>query len=125
MEEPLIGIREAARNVGISHSTLSRQVARRQVRSHGGKVRLSEVYEDRANNIDRTIWMHRKKKSTPKIGSGQDAPSLNGAAVHSADDGAYAPDEFTPEMVIEYGRMLDVNDDRRSDPKIVGSVMAL
>ena len=51
-DEKLIGIREAARKVGIAHSTLSRQVTRGQVRSHGGKVKLSEVIHDRKHNLD-------------------------------------------------------------------------
>jgi hypothetical protein len=126
-DEALIGIREAARQAGIAHSTLSRQVTRGQVRSHAGKVRLSEVLYDRAHNLDPTIWMGRKKKPTkPKIGvSG--ATSHTGAAVH--DDGAGdAPPEcrdFAPERVTEFGLMLDLPHDRMDDPKIVGSVMAL
>jgi hypothetical protein len=39
--EPLITLSEAARKIGLNKSTLSRQ----------GKVRLSEVLEDRTNNI--------------------------------------------------------------------------
>jgi transposase-like protein len=39
----LISISEAARKIGINKSTLSRQVDSRAVRSHGGKVVLSEV----------------------------------------------------------------------------------
>jgi hypothetical protein len=80
-DEALIGITAAARQIGISHSTLSRQVKLGQVRSHRGKVRLSEVLQDRANNIDNTIWMHRKKNKQTKSGPGR-------RAVHTADDGA-------------------------------------
>lgn len=62
-EEPLISIAAAAREVGLNKSTLSRQVNSKAIRSHGGKVRLSEVYEDRAKNIDAAIWSNRPKKS--------------------------------------------------------------
>jgi hypothetical protein len=118
-DEALIGITEAARQIGISHSTLSRQVKLGQVRSHRGKVRLSEVLQDRANNIDNTIWMHRKKNKQTKSGPGRHA-------VHTADDGAHAPGrEFTSETVTGFGLMLDIREDRMNDPNIVGSVMAL
>jgi hypothetical protein len=60
MNDELMGITKAAREVGVSHSTLSRQVKAGLVRSHGGKVRLSEVLYDRANNIDASIWQGRK-----------------------------------------------------------------
>ena len=50
--DPLISIKAAAEKIGVNRSTLSRQVRDKQVRSHKGKVRLSEVLEDRANNID-------------------------------------------------------------------------
>src|SRR5260221_269808 len=80
-EEPLIRITEAARKVGISHSTLSRQIQRGQVRSHGGKVRLSEVFEDRANNIDNTIWQFRKK---PARRTAEPAGYASASAVHTA-----------------------------------------
>jgi len=49
--EPLISLSEAARKIGLNKSTLSRQVKAGTIRSHDGKVRLSEVLEDRANNI--------------------------------------------------------------------------
>ena len=68
VEEALIGITAAARQIGLSHSTLSRQVKLGQVRSHGGKVKLSEVLYDRDRNIDKSIWMHRSKGKQPKSG---------------------------------------------------------
>lgn len=49
--DDLISIAAAAKAEGINKSTLSRQVKSGQVRSHGGKVRLSEVREDRAKNL--------------------------------------------------------------------------
>jgi hypothetical protein len=59
-DDDLVGITKAAREVGISHSTLSRQVKAGLIRSHNGKVRICEVFEDRANNIDVSIWQARK-----------------------------------------------------------------
>lgn len=52
MDDPLIRVSEAARKIGLNRSTLSRQVKAGLIRSHNGLVRLSEVLEDRANNID-------------------------------------------------------------------------
>ncbi len=50
--DPLISISAAAREIGVHQSTLSKQVREGAVRSHDGKVRLSEVLADRAANID-------------------------------------------------------------------------
>lgn len=50
--DDLISISEAARRVKVHKSTLSRQIRDGQIRSHSGKVRLAEVLEDRAANID-------------------------------------------------------------------------
>lgn len=50
--EELISIAEAARAIGVNRSTLQRQIKAGMIREHGGKVRLSEVLEDRASNID-------------------------------------------------------------------------
>jgi hypothetical protein len=49
--EPYIKVAEAARNLGITRQVLSRQVKAGQVRSRGGKVRLSEVRADRAAHV--------------------------------------------------------------------------
>jgi hypothetical protein len=124
-DEKLIGIRAAARKVGIAHSTLSRQVTRGQVRSHGGKVRLSEVIYDRKHNLDPTIWLGRKKSTKPKAVAPAVVRKGAVAAVHDNDGAAYAPDGFAPDRVTEFGLMLDMTHDRMNDPKLVGSVMAL
>lgn len=50
--DPLISISAAAREIGVHQSTLSKQVREGAIRSHDGKVRLSEVLADRAANID-------------------------------------------------------------------------
>ena len=52
ISDPLISISAAARDIGVDQSTLSKQVRQGLVRSHDGKVRLSEVLADRAANID-------------------------------------------------------------------------
>lgn len=95
VDDPLIGITEAARRIGINHSTLSRQIKSGQVRSHDGKVRLSEVLEDRANNIDASIWDARRKKSEPD-------------AVHAPSSPVHAPEggEDDPEPDDEAGTVL-------------------
>lgn len=51
-DDKFISIAAAAKTIGLNKSTLSRQVKTGAIRSHGGKVRLSEVLEDRASNID-------------------------------------------------------------------------
>src|SRR4051794_24341883 len=50
-EEPLVSISEAARQIGLNKSTLSRQIQAKRIRSHGGKVRISEVRADRSASI--------------------------------------------------------------------------
>jgi transposase-like protein len=64
--EPLITIAEAARLEGINKSTLSRDVKAGRVRSHDGKVKLSEVREDRARNVDASR-AHRRKRPEPPV----------------------------------------------------------
>ncbi len=49
--EPLISVSEAARALGLNKSTLSRQIAKGSLRSHQGKVRLSEVTADRLKRL--------------------------------------------------------------------------
>jgi hypothetical protein len=83
VDDPLITVAEAARKVGVSHTTLGRQIKTGQVRSHGKKVKLSEVLEDRANNIDASIWEVRKKKSQTVTASNVHAHS---ESVHAQTD---------------------------------------
>jgi hypothetical protein len=49
MAEPLLSIYAAAAKIGLNRSTLSRQVNAGRIRSHDGKVLLSEVVADRRN----------------------------------------------------------------------------
>ena len=95
-DEPLISIAAAAREIGLNKSTLSRQVASGAIRSHDGKVKLSEVYEDRAKNIDAAIWSNR-----PKKGAASRAP-LHATSV--AEDDADDPDTVEIDGVV-----LDIN----------------
>jgi hypothetical protein len=64
--DPLLSLGEAARKIGIHKSTLSRQVKSGAVRSHKGKVRLSEVLADRAANINLN-HSRRPKKCSPAV----------------------------------------------------------
>ena len=52
MSEALISISKCALAIGLHKSTLASQVKDGSIRSHEGKVYLSEVLEDRAKNID-------------------------------------------------------------------------
>jgi hypothetical protein len=58
--EPFISITAAAKAEGVSRQHLHRQIKVGLVRSHGGKVRLSEVREDRARNVDASRANRRK-----------------------------------------------------------------
>jgi hypothetical protein len=66
MNDPLVSVSAAARTIGVRQSTLSRQIKAGSIRSHGGKVRVSEVLADRKNNIDSSRWNDRKKRSEPR-----------------------------------------------------------
>lgn len=69
MDDPLISIAEAARKTGVNKSTLSRQIKSGAIRSHAGSVRLSEVLEDRVNNIDSSMAHRRKPGATASVAS--------------------------------------------------------
>lgn len=62
--DPLISIAAAAEKLGLNRSTIARQVAKGQICSHAGKVRLSEVIENRAKNLyPRRGGAHRRRDS--------------------------------------------------------------
>lgn len=65
MEDPHISIAEAARRIGVNKSTLSRQIKAGSIRSYDGLVRLSEVLEDRVNNLDHSMARPRKTAAQP------------------------------------------------------------
>jgi hypothetical protein len=73
MSEGLMSIREAAKRLGLSHSTLSRQIAGGKVRSRDGKVRLDEVREDRRRNLDQA----RGRQKVDEDFGGPDDPDVN------------------------------------------------
>ena len=50
--DDLVTLTEAAARIGVHKSTLSRQVAKGQIRSHDGRVRIAEVLADRSANVD-------------------------------------------------------------------------
>jgi hypothetical protein len=51
MDESLVSLSAAARELGINKSTLSRQVRKGMIRTWGGRVRISEVKADREANL--------------------------------------------------------------------------
>jgi hypothetical protein len=67
--EPLVSIGEAARNLRLNKSTLSRQISAGKIRSWGGRVRLSEVVADRAANVK------------PRRGGVQRRTEMNGSCI--------------------------------------------
>ena len=73
--DPLISVREAARRLGLNKSTLGRQIRDGSIRSVEGKVRFSEVLEDRANNIDLS-----RATGNPKGGKGAGASTRDAPA---------------------------------------------
>ncbi len=76
ISDPLMSVSAAARAVGVDQSTLAKQVRQGLVRSHDGKVRLSEVLADRAANID----LGRAKRRDGAI----DQPAANAKAARAA-----------------------------------------
>lgn len=78
--DPLMSIPAATRAIGLDRTTLGKQVRAGIVRSHAGKVRLSEVLEDRAANID----LGRSKRREGRIDDVEAAPA--GGAVCVADE---------------------------------------
>lgn len=97
-DDGLIGVTQAARELGLSHSTLSRQVKAGLIRSHDGKVRLSEVLEDRANNIDASIWQARKKPGAGDVRQSVHAPI---DAVHAPNDADDAADDVDAVVFVD------------------------
>lgn len=62
-----ISIREVARIIGVNKSNLSAQVESGTVGSHGGKVVLSEVVDDRNANVN--LAQSRRRPAKPKVGT--------------------------------------------------------
>lgn len=91
--DPLISISAAAAQIGVDKSTLAKQVRQGAIRSHDGKVRLSEVLADRADNIDlgrskrRQGVIDEPSSTTPAPVAGSDD------AESDEDDEAHGPVE--------------------------------
>lgn len=83
-----ISLGAAARAIGINKSTLSRQVKSGAIRSHDGKVRLSEVLEDRANNID----LSQSRRGSKASGRAAGRPATKPAKAASRKPRVATPD---------------------------------
>ena len=70
MNERHISITAAASVVGVHKSTLCRQVKAGLIRSKGGKVKLSQVLEDRAANLDFAAWNGRRAAAAHRAAAG-------------------------------------------------------
>ena len=90
--DPLISVSAAARAIGVHQSTLSKQIREGAVRSHDGKVRLSEVLADRAANIDLGRSNRRRGAiDDPSAGAAIAAAEADPEDVDDADDADAAP----------------------------------
>jgi hypothetical protein len=116
--DPLMCVAAAAREIGLNRSTLARQVNAGAIRSHGGKVRLSEVLADRAANIDSSAWVGRERTGRPpkslRTGGGH-APRAQDHAVHATTCTGIA---LTPDLTRDLGLVLESQD--TSDQMDVG-----
>ena len=110
--DPLLSIRQAAKQVGLDKSVLARQVKAGLIRSHEGKVRVSEVLADRAANIDLTR-SHRAKNQPMQGGASKrsdapldapvfDAPPADAPVATDAD----MADGEPPEIILVDGQPL-------------------
>ena len=104
--DPLISISAAAKKIGVNKSTLSRQIADGSLRSHEGKVRLSEVLEDRANNINLT----RSGRRTGAIDSDEDPALMQRNPAADATSSADATSD--PDPVLVDGQALPYSEAR-------------
>jgi len=112
-DDELISISAAAKAIGVNRSTLSRQIADGHVRSHAGKVRLSEVLEDRIANID----LGRSRRREGQADDDEAAVASTGKRVASAvdataDDDADATDADDGLPVLVDGQTLAYKDAR-------------
>lgn len=103
VDDPLISIAEAARKIGLNKSTLSRQIKAGSIRAHGGKVRLSEVLTDRADNIDASIRGNPSKTAIPVAALNATRLSLHDATLPDEDD-----DDQVGTVLVD-GKALPIN----------------
>jgi hypothetical protein len=105
--DDLIDVRACAKLIKppISHTTLLRQIKSGAIRSHaGGKVRLIEVLEDRAKNINLSKGKGKRKKGAPP----------------AADDDAAGDELGQLEMVEVDGELLSFADAQRLKENYIG-----
>lgn len=113
-----VSISEAARQIGINKSTLSRQVDSGAVRSHGGKVVISEVLADRKANLN--LSQSRRK---PGKGKGPAASRTAQAKSGPSDATKGGPDATKPrpdatggddeDLQLEDGRLVTFSQAQR------------
>ncbi len=105
--DPFVAVATAAKMIGVNRSTLSRQVRDGSVRSHRGKVRLSEVLADRARNIDLT----RSRRRSGEIDG--DPPDVAGVPDATPDATADATTDDADEgPVLVDGKAMAFKDAR-------------
>lgn len=92
--EPLITITAAAREIGLDRSVLGKQVRSGAVRSHDGKVRLSEVLADRAANID--LHRSRRRDGAIDVVDTTHAGAASAEATPKADEPIFVDGQVLP-----------------------------
>jgi transposase-like protein len=86
-----VSISEAARTIGINKSTLSRQVDSGAIRSYQGKVVISEVIEDRKQNLNLSQSRRKSGKAKPPAGTEKPPPETRAADATPAASDATIP----------------------------------
>ena len=111
LRDESVSIREAARKIGLNVSTLSRQVRNGSIRSHDGKVRLSEVLQDRAADVD---W----RKARGRRGAAQPTLRVDGVEMTLYEARAiretYAAKLLELEFQVKSGKLVDAEAVRNS-----------
>jgi hypothetical protein len=118
--DDLVSITKAATEIGLSPSTLARQVKAGSIRSHGGKVRISEVLADRAANVDSSSWIGRERNrsaaKSARPGGGHAPARAQDHAVHATTCTGIA---LTTDLTRDLGLLLESQD--TSDQVDVGT----
>ncbi len=111
--DPLLSVTEAAAQIGVNRSTLFRQIKAGAVRSHEGKVRLSELLADRAANIDLTRSRRHAGRLDDLSAAAPDATVVADDATADATRATDATDDGAePDAVIVDGVAMDYADAR-------------
>jgi excisionase family DNA binding protein len=93
-DDDLVSISEAARQLRLNKSTLSRQIKAKRIRSHGGKVRISEVRADRSANIPIQIGRNTRNNSRNEFNDSLVACTMQYSSCTN-DDEPIGPRPFT------------------------------